>query len=198
VNRRARRRLAIVLATAALSAAVGAYKPLDRRAAAKAFAEGVAAVQGSDLGAAVEAFTACLAARPGRADCEAGLSLAQRTLAAEDAARRAAADSKVARIDSEVEALAARLGGRVNPDGTLDLSFRPPTVQGRSSEAASEPSEEDRRRAIKHWNEGIKAFQKGDMSAAKDHWTLCGEFDPSNEECVQGLTRLARTYGGGQ
>lgn len=194
MNRRARRRLAIVLATAALSAAVGAYKPFDRRAAAKAFSEGVAAVQASDLGAAVEAFTACLAARPGRADCEAGLSLARRTLAAEESARRAEADAKAARTDTEVEALAARLGGRVNPDGTLDLSFRPPKVP----ERASEPSEEDQRRAIKHWNEGIKAFQKGDMSAAKDHWTLCGEFDPSNEECVQGLTRLARTYGGGQ
>lgn len=195
MNRRARRRLAIVLATAALSAAVGAYKPFDRRAASKAFGEGVAAVQAGDLGAASEAFTACLAARPGRADCEAGLALAGRTLAAEESARRAAIEAKYARRDETVSEMAARLGARVNPDGTLNLAFRPPPPRDTSS---ADPSEEDKLRAIKHWNEGIKAFQKNDYAMAREEWRLCSRFDPASEECAAGLKRIDNTFGGGR
>lgn len=188
----------MVLAAAALTAAVGALKPLERRAASKAFAEGVAAVNAKDLDASVDRFSACLRARPGREDCAAGLALARRTILAEDSARRAVADAKEARLDTEVEALAASLGARVNPDGTLDLGFRPPAVTGPSSAVAYDPSEDDKLRAIKHWNEGIKAFQKNDYSAAKDHWTLCKSFDTGNTDCATGLQRLARTFGGGQ
>lgn len=181
MNRRARRRIAIVLATAALSAAVGAYKPFDRRAASKAFDAGVAAVQGSDLGGAVEAFTACLAARPGRADCEAGLALARRTLAAEESSRRAAAEA-------QSQALLTRLAeSRAAAD--------PP---GAPAAASDEASEEDRRRAIKHWNEGIKNFQKGEYAMARDEWLLCSRFDPSSEECAAGIRRIDNTFGGGQ
>lgn len=175
-------------------AAVWVYKPLERRAAEAAFLQGVAAARANDLAVAGDAFSACLAARPGRADCEAGRALVTRAQSAEESARRAAADAKNARVETEVEALAARLGARVNPDGTLDLGFRPPTDTGGSS---AEPSEEDKRQAIKHWNDGIKAFQKNDYTGAKDHWTQCKTFDTGNEDCAVGLQRLARTFGGG-
>ena len=59
------------------------------------------------------------------------------------------------------------------------------------------PSEEDKRRAIKHWNEGIKHFQNNEYVKAKDEWILCKRFDPGFTECVQGLQRLENTFGGG-
>ncbi|TBR23558.1 hypothetical protein EPO15_05725 [bacterium] len=59
------------------------------------------------------------------------------------------------------------------------------------------PSEEDKRRAIKHWNEGIKHFQNNEYAKAKDEWILCKRFDPGFTECVQGLQRLENTFGGG-
>lgn len=180
MNRRARRRSGLVLAAAALSAAVWALRPLERRAASAAFADGVAAARDGDAEAASAAFTACLAARPGRPDCEAGLALARRALLAEESARRAA---ELARLRAQTAAL-AEARAAADPPGD-------PVV------AAGDPSEEDKRRAIKHWNEGIKAFQQNNVSEAKDHWTLCKRFDAGNPDCAAGLDRLARTYGGG-
>lgn len=66
-----------------------------------------------------------------------------------------------------------------------------------ASAAAAGPSEEDKRRAIKHWNEGIKHFQNNEYGKAKDEWILCKRFDPTFTECVQGLQRLENTFGGG-
>ncbi|TBR23559.1 hypothetical protein EPO15_05730 [bacterium] len=177
MNRRARRRSAIILATAALTAAVGAFKPLDRRAASAAFDQGVAAARANDAAGASEAFAACLAVRPGREDCQAGLALAKRALLAEESARRAANDAQAQTLlASLAEARAA-----ADPPGA-------PTA---------EPDETDKRRAILHWNEGIKAFQKNDVAKARDEWKLCERFDPGMTECGQGLKRLENTYGGG-
>ncbi|TPW21530.1 MAG: Tetratricopeptide domain-containing protein [Elusimicrobia bacterium] len=76
---------------------------------------------------------------------------------------------------------------------TLDAS----DTGAASAPVPTGPSEEDKRRAIKHWNEGIKAFQQNNVGEAKDHWTLCKRFDAGNADCGAGLDRLARTYGGG-
>ncbi len=64
--------------------------------------------------------------------------------------------------------------------------------------AAVDPSEEDKRRAIKHWNEGIKRFQAHDYTGARDEWLLCMKFDPACDECSQGLKRIDNTFGGGR
>lgn len=63
--------------------------------------------------------------------------------------------------------------------------------------APTGPTEDDKKRAIKHWNEGIKYFQKNDPAKARDEWLLCKKFDPSNTECVEGLRRIDSAYGGG-
>jgi tetratricopeptide (TPR) repeat protein len=76
---------------------------------------------------------------------------------------------------------------------TLDAS----PVEGAAPIAPSGPSEEDKKRAIKHWNEGIKHFQNNDYAKAKDEWILCKRFDPGFTECIQGLQRLENTFGGG-
>ncbi len=60
---------------------------------------------------------------------------------------------------------------------------------------AAEATEDDKRRAIKHWNEGIKYFQKNEPAKARDEWQACRLSDPANEECAQGLARLKNTYG---
>ncbi|PCI40546.1 MAG: hypothetical protein COB53_00710 [Elusimicrobia bacterium] len=60
-----------------------------------------------------------------------------------------------------------------------------------------EPSnEENKRRAIKHWNSGIIYFQKGDYAKSRDEWLLCKQFDSTNADCQTGLQRLDSTYGG--
>lgn len=59
-------------------------------------------------------------------------------------------------------------------------------------------TEDDMKRAVMHWNEGIKAFQKGDMSSARDQWALCRKFDAGNTDCASGLSRLDQSFGGGQ
>ena len=56
--------------------------------------------------------------------------------------------------------------------------------------------EENRRRALKHWNNGIIYFQKGDYPKARDEWLLCKQFDPKNTDCQAGLQRIDNTYGG--
>jgi tetratricopeptide (TPR) repeat protein len=184
VNRRTRRRSAIILATAALTAAVGAFKPFDRRAASKAFDEGVAAARANDASGAAQAFEACLGLRPAREDCQAGLALAKRALLAEESARRATARSS-----------------RPTTQDLIDQSLA--MLQSSAPEAPGGPtvdpvSEEDKRRAIIHWNEGIKYFQANDYSRARDEWLLCLKFDPACDECMQGLKRLDATFGGGR
>ena len=177
MNRRARRRSALTLAAVALSAAVWSLKPLERRAASVAFERGVAAANRGDADGAQEAFTVCIQSRPDRTDCQAGLGLAARTLKAE----MALAVEKTALRRAEISAQdMAALGNPVEPEAA--------SVRG-------QPSEADQRRAVKHWNEGIKLFQKGEYANAKDEWKLCQDLDPGNSDCGVGLQRLARAYG---
>ncbi|HAH06524.1 MAG TPA: hypothetical protein DCM05_08360 [Elusimicrobia bacterium] len=59
-------------------------------------------------------------------------------------------------------------------------------------------SEENKRNAIKHWQQGLQAFQRSDYQKARDEWMLCKQFDPANSDCIAGLQRIDNTYGGGQ
>lgn len=192
MNRRTRRRSAIILATAALTAAVGAFKPFDRHAASKAFDEGVAAARANDASGAAQAFEACLGLRPAREDCQAGLALAKRALLAEESARRAAAVSArptTQDLLAQSLALLERSAPEASPEGA---------APGAPTSASDLVDEADKRRAIKHWNEGIKNFQANDYSGARDEWLLCLKFDPTCDECLQGLKRIDSTYGGGR
>jgi len=63
--------------------------------------------------------------------------------------------------------------------------------------AVKEANEEDKRSAIKHWNNGIIYFQQADYDKARDEWLLCAALDPRNEDCVTGLQRIDNTFGGG-
>jgi len=71
------------------------------------------------------------------------------------------------------------------------LDAQPPEVEAAPSD------EENRRRALKHWNNGIIFFQKGDYPKARDEWLLCKQFDAKNTDCQAGLQRIDNTYGGG-
>ncbi len=62
---------------------------------------------------------------------------------------------------------------------------------------SSKKSEDNRRRAQKHWNAGIIYFQAGDYAKSRDEWLLCRQFDPGNSDCQTGLQRLDNTYGSG-
>lgn len=64
--------------------------------------------------------------------------------------------------------------------------------------SGSEPGEENKRRAVKHWNAGIIFFQAGKYDKSRDEWLLCRQFDPGNSDCQTGLARLDSSYGGGK
>lgn len=49
--------------------------------------------------------------------------------------------------------------------------------------------------AFRHWNAGIRHYQKGELEKARKEWTLCRKNDPTNMDCHTGLLRIARQYG---
>ncbi len=50
-------------------------------------------------------------------------------------------------------------------------------------------------KAFRHWNAGIRHYQKGDLEKARKEWTLCRKNDPTNMDCHTGLLRIARQFG---
>jgi len=56
-------------------------------------------------------------------------------------------------------------------------------------------TDEDRRRAVEHWNAGIIYFQKSDLEKARDHWLLCRQLDAGNSDCAVGLERIDKAQG---
>ncbi len=80
---------------------------------------------------------------------------------------------------------------REEEEKAKQLEARPPEVEPEVSD------EDSRRRAMKHWNNGIIFFQKGDYPKARDEWLLCKQFDAKNADCQAGLQRIDNTYGGG-
>ena len=59
-------------------------------------------------------------------------------------------------------------------------------------------SDEAKKNANKHYDQGIAAFMRGDYQKARDEWLLCKQFDSSNPDCIAGLQRVDQTYGSGQ
>lgn len=59
----------------------------------------------------------------------------------------------------------------------------------------AQPSENDKREAVRYWNSGIIFYQKGDFEKARDEWMRCKQLDPSNSECKTGLERIDQSYG---
>ncbi|PCI40544.1 MAG: hypothetical protein COB53_00700 [Elusimicrobia bacterium] len=57
------------------------------------------------------------------------------------------------------------------------------------------PKEARSQRAFRHWNAGIRYYQKGELEKARKEWTLCRKNDPTNMDCHTGLLRIARQYG---
>ncbi|MFH2204278.1 MAG: tetratricopeptide repeat protein [Elusimicrobiota bacterium] len=103
---------------------------------------------------------------------------------AEDDERRRREAEQRAREDEEARRLAEL-------EKQKQLDAKPPEVEPEPSD------EENRRRALKHWNNGIIFFQKGDYPKARDEWLLCKQFDAKNTDCQAGLQRIDNTYGGG-
>jgi len=103
----------------------------------------------------------------------------------EEEARRQAEEE--ARRQAEEEAR------RKAEEDAKQLDATPPEVP----EDTGPSSEENRRRAVKHWHNGIIFFQKGDYAKARDEWLLCQQFDKQNADCTSGLQRIDATYGGG-
>lgn len=115
-------------------------------------------------------------------------------------AKRQAEERKKAEEEREAQEKEKRLADeeaakkkQAEEDAQKLDATEPPVSQA----APSGPTEDDKRRAIKHWNEGIKYFQKNEPAKARDEWLLCKKFDPSNTECVEGLKRLDNSFGGG-
>ena len=71
-------------------------------------------------------------------------------------------------------------------------SKRAPAVQAGTPPPALGGSGE----AIRHWNAGVRLFQKGDFGGAREEWLKCRQADASNLDCLSGLKRIERAYGG--
>lgn len=200
----------------------------SRYAAHREWEKGLAAAAGNDVVAAEAAFKRCMDIRPSDKECAAVHQiafLASRANSFDLGWRRPAslersnpetpgapASELAARHTSEalghvergeypqaLESFRACLA--VDPRNTTCYSgVRLYELRAGAAPAAAQaaPTEEDKRRAILHWNEGIKAFQKGDVSAARDEWLLCSKFDAGNSDCTTGLARVDSAYGGGQ
>lgn len=80
---------------------------------------------------------------------------------------------------------------REEEERAKQLEATPPEVEPEVND------DDSRRRAMKHWNNGIIFFQKGDYPKARDEWLLCKQFDAKNADCQAGLQRIDNTYGGG-
>ena len=200
----------------------------SRYAAHREWKKGLAAAAAQEFDGAAAAFNACLSARPGDADCRAGLAMASHINASWTRFDRIAAPERAVpepagpgaavaagylkeavehiKRGEQAEALeafrrclaidptltACEIGGKVYARGAA------PIVPPAGALSGAPPTEDDKRRAVVHWNEGIKAFQKGDATAARDEWLLCSKFDSGNSDCAQGLARLDSAYGGGR
>ncbi len=105
--------------------------------------------------------------------------------AAEDAERRKQEEEEETRKRKEAEAQAQANKKK------LEANEPPP-----EEKAPAQNTDELRRTAQKHWDQGIVAYSKGDIAKARDEWILCKQFDPSHADCAAGLQRIDQTYGG--
>ncbi|MFA6092145.1 MAG: tetratricopeptide repeat protein [Elusimicrobiota bacterium] len=65
-------------------------------------------------------------------------------------------------------------------------------------QGAGTAADENKKNAVRHWQQGLVAYQRNDYAKARDEWRLCVQFDPTNSDCSAGLQRIDQTYGGAQ
>jgi len=53
----------------------------------------------------------------------------------------------------------------------------------------------DKKAAVKHYDQGIAAFMRGDYRKAHEEWKLCQQLDAANSDCAAGLQRINAAYG---
>lgn len=185
---RRRRRSALILAALLGGLGLGGWQLARSRLSASEVAnrwsEGAAAARSGDWEAARKSWTACMLLSPDQPDCGAGLSLLSHADAAFDAGLIEKKDLQ-ARLDIKARSVFLLARNRVSESVIPDPAPN------------SDSSEDDKRQAVKHWNEGIKYFQKNETDKARDEWLLCRQFDKGNPDCATGLKRLDNMYGGG-
>ncbi len=71
-----------------------------------------------------------------------------------------------------------------------------PGAAGAGASLGGTVTEQGKRSAVTHWNNGMIYFSKGDYEKARDEWTLCRQLDPTNVDCDTGLKRIDQQYGG--
>jgi tetratricopeptide (TPR) repeat protein len=108
----------------------------------------------------------------------------------EEARRKAEEDRKKKSAEEAAQA-------KQQDEKKQQLDAKPPEPE-QGAPAQPPNAEENKRSAIKYWQQGLQAFQRSDYQKARDEWMLCKQFDPSNSDCIAGLQRIDNTYGGGQ
>ncbi|MFA5138186.1 MAG: hypothetical protein WC728_03055 [Elusimicrobiota bacterium] len=70
-----------------------------------------------------------------------------------------------------------------------------PQVEGGLKEGARAviSGQQDKGAALKNWKAGALFYQRGEYRKAHDAWARCLELDPSNQECADGVERVAQT-----
>jgi len=117
----------------------------------------------------------------------------RRVEAAEEAKRKATEEEESKRKAAEDEA--KRKAEEEEAAKKQQLNAQPPEAE--SPPQPQGTSDQNRRDAVKHWQSGIIAYQKQDLQKARDEWLLCRQFDPNNEDCKNGLTRIEGALEGG-
>ncbi|MBI5244300.1 MAG: hypothetical protein HY922_11590 [Elusimicrobia bacterium] len=107
--------------------------------------------------------------------------------AKEEAERRAKEEAERKKVEDEAKAQQA---------AQARLQATPP-AEPEQPQMPSAGSEENKKDGLKHWEQGIAAFMRGDYEKAKEEWLLCKKFDPTNSDCIAGLQRVDNTFGGG-
>ncbi len=102
---------------------------------------------------------------------------------AEEAARRAREESERMKREEEERRRAEEEAARLNRGGPMEG----PVVKT--------TTEENRRTAMRHYEEGLKYYQNANYEKARDEWTIAKQLDPGNEDVEQGLRRLDQLRG---
>ncbi|MDE2293003.1 MAG: hypothetical protein KGL53_13050 [Elusimicrobia bacterium] len=161
-----RRRAWFILAAIALAVAGALSGAPPRWRAHRDWERGLADARAGDVQGARDSFSLCLLDRPGDEDCAAAYDLARRAYEAQDPER----------LERERMSVLEELTAGI--------------VRTAKAPAAGSPGDDDKKRAVQHWNEGIKDFASSQPAKARAEWLLCRRFDPSNSDCADGLKRL--------
>ena len=106
--------------------------------------------------------------------------------AADEAARQAKEAEEKTKADMQTQ-LGASAGGDTGGSSTSLPNTGPKTV-----------SEESKRAAMQHYQNGLKNFQEGDLEKARTEWLMSKQMDPGNSDVEIGLKRIDQMMGSGQ